>query len=203
MKRAFIWDLDGTLLDSYDAILLGLEEMYSHFGLTFYREEVKAFILRYSVKELLLQLSQKEQIPLEELNAVRANSLREKNAHIQLMEGAREILEWGQQAGIAQFVYTHKGDNAFAVLDDLGISEYFVEVLTGDSGFARKPHPEAIVYLMEKYDLSQKATYYIGDCLLDAETAQAAGIKSLNLTVASSTNNTYIESLLAIKEVVG
>ncbi|MTB65105.1 HAD-IA family hydrolase [Streptococcus sp. zg-86] len=203
MKKAFIWDLDGTLLDSYDAILLGLEEMYSHFGLTFYREEVKAFILRYSVKELLLQLSQKEQIPLEELNAVRANSLREKNAHIQLMEGAREILEWGQQAGIAQFVYTHKGDNAFAVLDDLGISEYFVEVLTGDSGFARKPHPEAIVYLMEKYDLSQKATYYIGDRLLDAETAQAAGIKSLNLTVASSTNNTYIESLLAIKEVVG
>ena len=25
-KRAFIWDLDGTLLDSYDAILAGLEE---------------------------------------------------------------------------------------------------------------------------------------------------------------------------------
>ena len=24
-KRAFIWDLDGTLLDSYDAILAGLE----------------------------------------------------------------------------------------------------------------------------------------------------------------------------------
>ena len=28
-KRAFIWDLDGTLLDSYDAILAGLEETYA------------------------------------------------------------------------------------------------------------------------------------------------------------------------------
>ncbi|MGT2951389.1 HAD family hydrolase [Streptococcus cuniculi] len=203
MNEAFIWDLDGTLLDSYDAILLGLEETYQQFDVPFHREEIKVFILRYSVKELLVQLSQAEQIPLETLNTVRAHSLREKNAHIQLMEGAREILEWGHQTGIKQFVYTHKGDNAFAILDELGISKYFVEVLTGDSGFARKPHPEAIVYLVEKYDLSQETTYYIGDRLLDAETAQAAGIKSLNLTVASSANNTHIESLLAIKEVVG
>ncbi|MGT2716266.1 HAD-IA family hydrolase [Streptococcus respiraculi] len=203
MKKAFIWDLDGTLLDSYDAILLGLEETYQQFGLPFHREEIKAFILRYSVKELLAQVSQEKQIPLEELNTVRANSLREKNAHIHLMEGARDILDWAQESGIRQFIYTHKGDNTFAILDDLGISEYFVEVLTGDSGFARKPHPEAIVYLMEKYDLSQEETYYIGDRLLDAETAQAAGIKSLNLTVAPFTNNTHIESLLAIKEVVG
>lgn len=203
MKKAFIWDLDGTLLDSYDAILLGLEETYQQFDVPFHREEIKAFILRYSVKELLVQLSQEKQISLEDLNAVRANSLREKNAQIHLMEGAREILEWGHQIGIQQFIYTHKGDNAFAILDELGISKYFVEVLTGDSGFARKPHPEAIVYLMAKYDLSQETTYYVGDRLLDAETAQAAGIKSLNLTVASSANNTHIENLLAIKEVVG
>ena len=26
MTKAFIWDLDGTLLDSYDAILAGIEE---------------------------------------------------------------------------------------------------------------------------------------------------------------------------------
>ncbi len=30
MTRAFIWDLDGTLLDSYDAILAGIEETYTH-----------------------------------------------------------------------------------------------------------------------------------------------------------------------------
>ena len=35
MTRAFIWDLDGTLLDSYDAILAGIEETYTHYGLDF------------------------------------------------------------------------------------------------------------------------------------------------------------------------
>ena len=28
-KRAFIWDLGGTLLDSYDDILAGVEENYA------------------------------------------------------------------------------------------------------------------------------------------------------------------------------
>ena len=27
-KTAFIWDLDGTLLDSYEAILSGIEETF-------------------------------------------------------------------------------------------------------------------------------------------------------------------------------
>lgn len=203
MKRAFIWDLDGTLLDSYDAILLGLEETYQQFGVPFQCEEIKAFILRHSVKELLCQLSEQKQIPLEELNFVRANSLREKNAQICLMEGAREVLDWAQKAGIEQFVYTHKGDNAFAILEELGLSRYFVEVLTGDSGFARKPHPEALTYLIEKYNLSQEETYYIGDRLLDAQTAQAAEIKSLNLNIDTSPTNTHIDCLLAIKGIFG
>ena len=29
-KTAFIWDLDGTLLDSYEAILSGIEETFGH-----------------------------------------------------------------------------------------------------------------------------------------------------------------------------
>ena len=35
MTKAFIWDLDGTLLDSDDAILAGLEETYLYYGLYF------------------------------------------------------------------------------------------------------------------------------------------------------------------------
>ena len=33
MTRAFIWDLDGTLLDSYEAILDGIAETYAHYSI--------------------------------------------------------------------------------------------------------------------------------------------------------------------------
>lgn len=53
MTRAFIWDLDGTLLDSYEAILDGIAETYAYYSLDFDREAVHAFILQQSVQFLL------------------------------------------------------------------------------------------------------------------------------------------------------
>ncbi len=63
-----------------------------------------------------------------------------------------EILDWTAQQGIQNFVYTHKSDNAFQVLEDLGVRHHFTEILTSDSGFARKPSPEALLFLIENTD---------------------------------------------------
>ena len=199
MAPTFIWDLDGTLLDSYQAILAGIQETYEQFNLPFDREEVRNFILRYSVKDLLARDADHYGLDSEELNRVRASSLKEKNTQIPLMHGAREILAWTEEQGIQNFVFTHKSDNAFQVLTDLGIIQHFTEILTSDSGFARKPSPEALLYLIDKYQLDKGTTYYIGDRLLDAETAIHAGISSINLQIDGLGQNKKISHLLEIK----
>ncbi|NQP29765.1 HAD-IA family hydrolase [Streptococcus suis] len=202
MTPTFIWDLDGTLLDSYEAILAGIQETYEQFYLPFDREEVKQFILRYSVKDLLVRDADKYGLDSDELNRVRATSLKEKNTQIPLMTGAREILDWTAEKGIQNFVYTHKSDNAFQVLEDLGVRHHFTEILTSDSGFARKPSPEALLFLIEKYGLNKENTYYIGDRLLDVETAINAGIQSINLQIDGVEQNWKIVSLLDIKQIL-
>ena len=179
-ETAFIWDLDGTLLDSYEAILSGIEETYAQFSIPFDKEKVRAFILKYSVQNLLVQVAEERGLDVDRLNQVRAQSLAEKNAQVILMPGAREVLAWANQQGIKQFVYTHKGDNAFTILRDLGLDAYFTEILTSQSGFARKPSPEAATYLINKYHLNPEQTYYIGDRTLDIEFAQNSAIQSIN-----------------------
>ncbi|HHT7746924.1 TPA: HAD-IA family hydrolase [Streptococcus suis] len=198
----FIWDLDGTFLDSYEAILAGIQETYEQFDIPFDREEVRNFILRYSVKDLLVRDADKYGLDSDELNHVRATSLKEKNTQIPLMTGAVEILNWTAEQGIQNFVYTHKSDNAFQVLEDLGIRHHFTEILTSDSGFARKPSPEALLFLIEKYGLDKESTYYIGDRLLDVETAINAGIRSINLQINGVEQNWKIVSLLDIKQIL-
>ncbi|HEL2052538.1 TPA: HAD-IA family hydrolase [Streptococcus suis] len=202
MTPTFIWDLDGTLLDSYEAILAGIQETYEQFGLPFDREEVRKFILRYSVKDLLVRDADKYGLDSDELNHVRATSLKEKNTQIPLMTGGVEILNWTAEQGIQNFVYTHKSDNAFQVLEDLGVRHHFTEILTSDSGFARKPNPEALLFLIEKYGLNKENTYYIGDRLLDVETAVNAGIHSINLQIDGVEKNWKIVSLLGIKQIL-
>lgn len=104
------------------------------------------------------------------------------------------------EQGIQNFVYTHKSDNAFQVLEDLGVRHHFTEILTSDSGFARKPSPEALLFLIDKYGLEKEHTYYIGDRLLDVETAVNAGIQSINLEIDGIKENKKITNLQEIVE---
>lgn len=194
-ETAFIWDLDGTLLDSYEAILSGIEETYAQFSIPFDKEKVRAFILKYSVQDLLMQVAEERGLDVDRLNQVRAQSLTEKNAQVILMPGAHEVLAWANQQGIQQFVYTHKGDNALTFLRDLGLDVYFTEILTSQSGFARKPSPEAAIYLLDKYGLNPQQTYYIGDRTLDIEFAQNSRIQSINFLASPATCNQQIEYL--------
>ena len=200
MIPTFIWDLDGTLLDSYEAILAGIQETYEQFGLPFDRKEVRKYILRYSVKDLLVRDADKYGLNSDELSRVRATSLKEKNTQIPLMTGARDILDWTVEQGIQNFVYTHKSDNAFQVLEDLGVRHHFTEILTSASGFARKPSPEALLFLIDKYGLEKEHTYYIGDRRLDVEKAIHAGIHSSNLQIDGIKENKKITNLQEIVE---
>ena len=200
-KTAFIWDLDGTLLDSYEAILSGIEETFGQFSIPYDKEKVREFILKYSVQDLLEQVAEERNLDAEVLNQIRAQSLAEKNAQVVLMPGAREVLAWADEAGIQQFVYTHKGDNAFTILRDLGLECYFTEILTNQSGFARKPSPEAGLYLLDKYQLDPMQTYYVGDRTLDVEFAQNSGIQSINFLESSFEGNHRIQALADIPRI--
>ena len=197
-KTAFIWDLDGTLLDSYEAILLGIEETFGQFSIPYDKEKVREFILKFSVQDLLEKVAEKRKLDVEVLNQVRAQNLAEKNAQVVLMPGAREVLDWADETGIQQFVYTHKGDNALTILRDLGLESYFTEILTSQSGFARKHSSEAATYLLGKYQLDSEKTYYIGDRTLDVEFAQNSRIQSINFLESSYEGNHRIQALADI-----
>ena len=200
-KTAFIWDLDGTLLDSYEAILSGIEETFAQFSIPYDKEKVREFILKYSVQDLLVQVAEERKLDVEMLNQMRAQSLAEKNAQVVLMPGARDVLAWAEESGIQQFVYTHKGDNALTILRDLGLESYFMEILTSQSGFARKPSPEAATYLIDKYQLNHDNTYYIGDRTLDVEFAQNSGIQSINFLESTYEGNHRIQALADISRI--
>ena len=159
---------------------------------------MREFILKYSVQDLLARVAEDRNLDVEVLNQVRAQSLAEKNAQVVLMPGAHEVLKWTDAAGVQQFVYTHKGDNAFAILRDLGLESYFTEILTSQSGFARKPSSEAATYLLGKYQLDFEKTYYIGDRTLDVEFAQNSRIQSINFLESSYEGNHRIQELADI-----
>lgn len=191
----FIWDLDGTLIDSYEVFLEALSESFANFNRPFDRETVYNFIKGQSVNALL-----KEQpVPFQEIKEDFTTNSTAKNDKIKLMVGAKAVLDWTQKENIQNFIYTHKGKNAYDLLNQLEISPYFLEIVTSENGFKRKPHPEAINYLLEKYKLKPEETYYIGDRILDIEAAHNSGIYSINFL--SAKNSQQINKLTDIIQI--
>ena len=53
-------------------------------------------------------------------------------------------------------------------------------------------------YLLDKYELNPRTTYYIGDRTLDVEFAQNSGIQSINFLESSYEGNQRIQALADI-----
>ena len=191
----FIWDFDGTLVDSYEAIGQALQVTYAHYGLAFDEQWIMDFIIKESVKALLYQVAKEQKFNFAELSAFFKKEQEARDYLIKPMPHLTEVLAATKQKGVTHFVYTHKGITANDVLERLGVRQYFTEVVTSANGFARKPEPEAINYLLDKYDLDKASTYYVGDRRLDVETTENAGIKSINLGQPSSKINQHIADL--------
>jgi phosphoglycolate phosphatase len=61
------------------------------------------------------------------------------------------------------------------LLDGLGLSRYFRDVIGGDTPFGRKPAPSGLEELARRAGVPVTATTLIGDSPIDLETARRAG----------------------------
>lgn len=175
----FIWDLDGTLLDSYDVIVDSLQQTYKEKGVEVSKKEIRKDVISHSVSFFILKIEEKYGVPFDDLKDRYSLISGDKIKNIKLMKHSIEILNYLKENGISSFVFTHRGKTTEGVLKNLGIFDYFADIVTSLNGFARKPSPEGLNYLIEKNHLDKDRTYYVGDRALDIECANNAGVKSI------------------------
>ena len=207
-KTAFIWDLDGTLLDSYGIIVSSLQDAFREFGIDSDSEEIRREVIIRSVGDFITQKEKETGIPFEQVKARFSEINDSRKLNIPPMPHAAELLHCLRERSIPNFVFTHKGTSTQTVLKNIGLYDYFEEIITGKDGFPRKPDPAAVLYLIRKHDLDKSSTFYVGDRSLDIECAVNAGIKSiLYLPEGSAAEPTgketfIVKDLLEIKDLV-
>lgn len=177
---SFIWDLDGTLLDTYAAITAAAERVAAHHGVYMSRGEVLAQIKTTSVGEMLSALARERGEEPETLWG-EYRALERDFPKPPLVDGTAETLAALRDMGCRHFVFTHKGESAREVLEETGLAPFFEEVVSVADGFPRKPAPDGLDYLVDRYGLDRRRTYYVGDRDVDARCAKNAGVGSILL----------------------
>ena len=65
------------------------------------------------------------------------------------------------------------------VLEADGMTGYFTEIVTSLYGFPRKPSPEGLHYLIDKYALDRRQCCMVGDRLIDLACGKNAGVSRI------------------------
>ena len=177
--KAYIWDMDGTLIDSYGAIVSSLADVARTCGAADSPETILKAVKQGSVSGYLRDLSAATGKSTEALYQMYRVTGHAKDHEITLIPGAAETLEALQAQKAQHFVYTHRGATTRPLLERLGIAEYFTDVVTSENGFRPKPSGEGVTYLLEKYALDKNKTAYVGDRALDVLCAKDAGVQAI------------------------
>lgn len=178
MSINLIWDVDGTLIDSYDSIIDSINKTIERYGIYYERNYIRNIIQNASTGTFLEEIADRNNLDPKELWDY-YNSAEIDFSKIKLMPNVKETLEQLDRMGVKNFIYTHRGESLYKILELLDINKYFIEVVGKNNGFKRKPNPEAINYLVDKYQLDKESTYYVGDRLIDQESARNAGIGAI------------------------
>lgn len=177
--KLYLFDLDGTLLDSDQMIIESFHYLYKKYKPEGYKIDNKK-IITFSGPPIRLTLKQEfpEYDQEDFLKIWRDVSIKNYPIYTKLFPGALEVLSALKEKGYNVAIVTNKHRAASKEAFDLfGISKLAIWSVTGDDVNEQKPSPEGIFIAMEHFNVLDKSdVLYIGDSLYDAKTAENAGV---------------------------
>jgi HAD superfamily hydrolase (TIGR01549 family) len=186
-RQAFLFDLDGTLVDSVYQHVLAWRDALDEMGLelSVWRIHRKigmsgGLFANALMRETGDALSAEDAGRLRQLHA---EAYREREAQVRLLPGAREILAFLTEAGVPWAIATSGYlESAGPTIDLLGVPEG-VPIVTRDLVAHAKPDPDLFLAAAERLGVDITESVVVGDSvwdLLAARRARALGVGLLS-----------------------
>jgi len=185
--KLIIFDLDGTLINAYPAIIRSFNYTLRKLG---YPPQDKLTIRRtvgWGDENLL-----KPFIKLNDLKkALKIYRKHHKNALIKesfLFNKVKKLLVYLKNKNYLLAVASNRPTKfSLILLKHLKIKKYFDYILCADKLKHIKPHPEILNKIMQRFSVSSSQAVYVGDMAIDAQAGRRAKVKTIIVTTGSST----------------
>ncbi len=187
-ETAFLFDLDGTLVDSvYQHVLAWREALETEgFDLSVWRIHRKigmsgGLFTNMLLRETGLELDQQR---IERLQRLHAEAYKRTRSNIRPLPGARALLTSLTNAGIPWAIATSgRMETAGPLLESLGIDLNRIPVVTRDQVKYAKPEPDLFLAAANRLGVGIETASVVGDSVWDmlaARRARALGIGLLS-----------------------
>ncbi|HCK69452.1 MAG TPA: hypothetical protein DHW17_09235 [Nitrospina sp.] len=172
-----VYDFDGTLVDTLfdiaDAVNLSLNEL----GLrTLSRATIRKYVGK-GVERLMAQSidgTGYTDLP-RAVELFRRHYSENLMNHTRFYPSGREILDHFRDK--KQAICSNKPEDFVRrILESLKSLDYFDAILGGDSVESKKPDPEGLLHLLDRFQCSPEMAVLVGDSPVDIETGKRAGV---------------------------
>lgn len=178
--KLFIWDFDGTLVDSYPYSVSCMQRAIRDTGHDATYAQIMEQMLD-TIPAALQYFSDRFEIP-DLPDRFRQYYQVGSDEPVKLFDGVLPVLQRIEELGGVNLIFTNRNETIFSMLQEAGIGDRFAEVVTTiHPNFAWKPAPDAIEYLMEAHGGTVENTVMIGDRICDLSSGWNAGCKTCHL----------------------
>lgn len=177
MYKHIIWDFDGTLFDSYPYMVSSFQRALQDDGIEESYENILD-VMKISVTNAINHYKKVHKINNE---MIKRFCKYEKEINYELVkpyEHVQNICRMVYYSGRKNYLFTHRDKSALEYLERYNLFEYFCDFVTKESKLKKKPQPDAIIYIIEKYNLKKEEVLMIGDRDIDILAARNAGVDS-------------------------
>ena len=176
--NTLLFDLDGTLLDSFTVHMEIFKTTFAHFGIQLTEEN---FLSTYSPNWYKTY----EALGLRKEDWAAADALWLKEAEkktAQLFSGIDETLIKLNKNYTLGLVTSGSKSRVVRDLKTTGIAQFFKTIVTGDDIKTPKPSPEGLELALRNLKRHANEAVYIGDSSADCEMAKAAGVSFIGVS---------------------
>lgn len=171
--KNYIWDFDGTLFDTYPAMVDGAWQALKDFGISMDKKEIYFKMKKYSTSYLINESN----LNAREFNELFHRYEKESTEVSRPFPETKQVLEMLKDNGGRHFILTHRlTESTWGLLKEHRLAHLIEEVVGIDQDFPRKPDPASLNYLIDTFHLERTDTMMIGDRRLDIEAGKNAGV---------------------------